>query len=244
MRFTPSAALSARVQSIDIVESDGGSSFVLPSTSAVLGLQFGGKVRSEERTLSSAGITGLQRFARTYSYIGKTRSILVRFTPDGATCLGIPANEISDESVDLGDLLPRSIVSDISERLHEATGDAERIAIVEQFLRSLPFERDALVARALTLLANAHDAPSVASVAEQLSMSERQLERRFIAQVGISPKKYARLRRFENAVALSRSATTLAGVANAAGYYDQSHFIRDFHAFTGMAPSGALWKTR
>ena len=76
---------------------------------------------------------------------------------------------------------------------------------------------------------------------DETGWSRRHVTERFRRQLGVSPKSYARLLRFEHATALlSELATapdrTLADVAIAAGYYDQSHLTRDFSAMSGMTP--------
>ncbi len=77
-----------------------------------------------------------------------------------------------------------------------------------------------------TVAARADEDASIARIARSLSMSERQLERRFLDRLGVTPKRYASLRRFERAAALVGSGAPLGRVALEAGYYDQSHFIR------------------
>src|SRR5690606_41200774 len=114
------------------------------------------------------------------------------------------------------------------ERFLDARSDAARIAVIEDMLRALPFTRDPLVERAIALLSDAGHHASVAAVARALSVSERQLERRFLRRVGIGPKRFAQLRRFERATALMGTQPSLTRAALAAGYYDQAHFIREF----------------
>jgi AraC-like DNA-binding protein len=81
-----------------------------------------------------------------------------------------------------------------------------------------------------------HD--SVARLARDAGLSSRQLERRFLAAVGISPSTFARIARFQRVfAALDGDATTLANVAIDCGYYDQSHLARDVKAFTGGTPA-------
>lgn len=234
-RFGPGGALRERVVSIDIVEVDGGDTVVLPSTSAVLGFQFSGRVRAGRSLLAPAGVTGIQSASRTYSYERGTGSVLVRFTPSGAACLGVSAAELAGRSVPLDALLPRARVAEVQERLGEARDDAERAGVVERFLAALPFAGDRLVTRALALLEEPGQL-GVAGVARALGLSERQLERRFLARVGVTPKRFATLRRFERAAARAQAAPSLAAAALEAGYYDQSHFIRDFRRFVGVAP--------
>jgi methylphosphotriester-DNA--protein-cysteine methyltransferase len=58
--------------------------------------------------------------------------------------------------------------------------------------------------------------------------------------VGVTPKRYASLARFERALQLARGAASLTHAALDAGYYDQSHFIRDFTRFAGGPPGQFL----
>jgi AraC-like DNA-binding protein len=230
------------VVAIDIVENGGGENPVLPSTSAVLGFQFRGRVRVGDELLSLAGVTGLQETARTYSYLGPTSSVLVRFTPQGAARLGVPSAELLNRSVSLDELIPRVRAREVSERTASAPDDVSRVAVVERFLQELPFARDPVVTRALERLSDPNGRPSLAAIAAELALSERQLERRFLSRVGMMPKRFARLARFQRAVSLMDSASALAAVAQHAGYYDQSHFVREFRAFAGTAP--AAWRGR
>jgi AraC-like DNA-binding protein len=236
-RFVLHPSLGTRVASIDIVENDGGQVVVLPSTSTVLGLQFSGRVKRGAHPLSLAGVTGLQDAAQTYSYAEGTGSVLVRFTAQGAACLGVPAGELTKRSVALDELLAPARVAELSERLMAAPDDAARVALVEQLLVELPFARDPVVTRALARLSDVHAAASVADIARELEMSERQLERRFVARVGLMPKRFARLARFERALALVRSGSSLSWVAQCAGYADQPHMVREFRSFAGEPPS-------
>lgn len=238
----PHPALADRVASIAVIESAGESVTVLPSAGAVLGFQYRGRVRAEEGALSPAGVTGVQTAARRYAYDGPTGSVLVYLTAQGAACFGAPAHTLSRRSVPLDALVAPALVREALDRLADARDDGARVAVVEDTLRSLPYERDALVARALELLdaAGAGEARSVAAVARRLSISERQLERRFLARVGVSPRAYASLRRFERAVALAKTAPSLTRAALDAGYYDQAHFNREVRRFTGQTPKAAL----
>jgi AraC-like DNA-binding protein len=237
LTLPPRPDLRDRIASIAVVDSDGEQT-VLPSGAAVLGFQLQGRVRAGDALLSVIGVTGIQKSARRYVYAGSTRSVLVRFTPQGAACLGVPASALSNASVPLDALLPGS--GELVERVHGARTVEEGVGLVQDFLAHRPFTADPLVERALRVLgAEPDEAASVARLARSLSMSERQLERRFLDRVGISPKRYASLRRFERAAALLGSGAPLGRVALDAGYYDQSHFTRELRRFAGMTP-GAL----
>ncbi|MGH8930211.1 MAG: helix-turn-helix domain-containing protein, partial [Egibacteraceae bacterium] len=76
-----------------------------------------------------------------------------------------------------------------------------------------------------------------------LGMTPKRLARRFADEVGLTPKRFARVRRFQRLlVAAGDAARAAAGVdwarlASECGYYDQAHLIHDFRAFSGMSPS-------
>lgn len=237
----PSAGLADRIAAIQIVEASDEEFFVLPGSGAMLGLQVSGRVRSDRGVLSTCGVTGIQTDARRYAYVGDTVSFLVRLTPQGANCFGVPSSELSGRNVALGDLVAESEVQELLGRVYEAGDERNRVRVIEEFVARRHLAEDPLIRRAVELIDAARDAAArVAHVARALGLSERQLERRFLACVGLTPKKYASLRRFERAVALAGTTQSLTQVALEAGYYDQSHFIREFRRFAGAPPGEVL----
>jgi AraC-like DNA-binding protein len=213
---------------------------VPPSPGAVLGVQLRGRVRGADGLLDPAGVTGIQQRLRRYGYVGDTVSILVRFTPQGASCLGVPAHELADRSVSLAELVTRPRAERLGERLDRARSEPEAVAAVLELLGELPLVADPLVARAIELLARADDdEATVAGAARAVGISERQLERRFLQRVGVTPKRFAMLCRFERATALA-ARRSLTEAALEAGYCDPSHFVRDVRRFTGTTPTELL----
>jgi AraC-like DNA-binding protein len=241
--FQPRMSLRDRISAIMVVEDADTERTVLPTAGAVLGIQTSGRVRAETGLLTIAGVTGVQNVARTYTYVGRTSSLLVRFTPQGAACLGLPASELASRSIGLHEILRADRVDRMHEAVIAARTPADRVAVLEDFVAQLPFTGDSLVAEALKLVASSSTrAIRIAEVARLLGLSERQLERRFLERVGVTPKRFAMLRRFERAIASARTTPSLTAVALDAGYYDQSHFVREFRQFTGVSP-GALLRT-
>jgi AraC-like DNA-binding protein len=89
-------------------------------------------------------------------------------------------------------------------------------------------------------IAAIEDNPSIpmAEIRDLVGMSTKQLIAVFRAEVGLSPKAYARVRRFQMALTLlSTGAVGGARVAADVGYFDQPHFVREFRSFTGMTPT-------
>lgn len=246
--LTIPARLRERVVSIDIVEDNamGQRAPVLPTPAVVLGVQWRGRLHGPDGLLAHAGVTGIQERARTYQALGPTTSILVRFTPTGAACLGLPLIDLAGRSIALDDILGGKRVRRLVERVGEAPNAVSARDVVIDVIAELDDRPDRLVVRALQMLTTGgSDEARVAKVARSLAISERQLERRFLAMVGVTPKRWQQLERFHAAMTAMRAsnAETLIDTAMGAGYYDQAHFNRDVRRRTGMTPS-ALFLTR
>ena len=78
----------------------------------------------------------------------------------------------------------------------------------------------------------------MAELIESMPMSRRTFERKFLNEIGVSPKTYAKIRRFGNTCLLmaGKRDVNLMDVLHEGGYYDQSHFIKDFKYFSGRTP--------
>jgi AraC-like DNA-binding protein len=82
---------------------------------------------------------------------------------------------------------------------------------------------------------------SIDRLVADAGISNRQLERRFLCEVGLSPKQLCRILRFQQIFrALNGNDATWAAVALDCGYYDQAHLIRDFRQFSGVTPAALL----
>lgn len=150
--------------------------------------------------------------------------------------LGISAAALAGSIVPLEDLWGGP-ARDLRDRLAAARTTAEAATLVEHAIaaRSTP-PRSSVASLAATKLEHA----SVRTVARDLGVSERQLRRVFHAAIGVSPKAFARLRRFHRAVEAARRGTTWARIAASTGYCDQAHLIDDFRAIAGTTPRAFL----
>jgi AraC-like DNA-binding protein len=96
-----------------------------------------------------------------------------------------------------------------------------------------------LIHRAVAIMRRSERPGRIDSIVDALNVSSRKLERQFLDQVGVSPKLYSRLVRFDRAVRHidRRGRATWAQFALAQGYSDQAHFINDFREFAGVTPT-------
>lgn len=127
-------------------------------------------------------------------------------------------------------------------RLNRARGFAGAIAAYGRYLRSLglkPTDVDRGVAAAVGLIEASQGRARIAEVAPAVGLSVRQLERRFRAAAGLTPKQFARLRRVRAAaVTLVKDAGSgWAQRAAEMGFADQPHLTREFVAVTGRPPA-------
>lgn len=165
----------------------------------------------------------------------------VHFRPGGAfPFLGVPAGELADMHVDLEALWGQPAI-ELRERLCEAATPAERFSLLEQALlaRLVCMKvRHGAIPVALDAFEQAGAGVRVRDVARRVGLSQRRLIQVFAAEVGLTPKLYGRVRRFQRALDLVRGvpAPDWARVAAECGYFDQPHLIRDFRAFAGLTP--------
>jgi AraC-like DNA-binding protein len=130
--------------------------------------------------------------------------------------------------------------SSLTERLREAPTPVEKLRLLEAFVtrRLHPAtRRSELVDHAMHLFRRTD--LRVAECARSIGISERRLSQVFQEQVGMSPKMWHRTRRFQTTVRALYNGVDVpwAELALRCGYYDQSHFANDFHAFSGINPT-------
>lgn len=163
----------------------------------------------------------------------------VHFKPGGAArLLGVPPGALANSHVGLDDLWGHR-ATELRERLCEAPSLRQRIELLEQALiaRLLqrPHRRPAVRAGLAAL-----DRPGVevGHVAGMLGLSRRRFIEVFTEDVGMTPKRYSMVRRFQRALALAVRSPPAAWAQTAleCGYCDQAHLCRDWAELTGLSP--------
>jgi AraC-like DNA-binding protein len=169
----------------------------------------------------------------------------VHFRPGGAfPFLNAAAHELAGTHVDLMALWGQSAVK-LRERLCAGVNPGERIRLLERALTAhlfKPLEHHPAVEFALHAFERIHAGPAVRDVAQAAGISHRRFIQIFEREVGLSPKMYSRLRRFQRTLDLAQRMTgpEWARLALDCEYCDQSHFIRDFQIFSGLSPKNYL----
>lgn len=185
-------------------------------------------------------LDGANTLSRKMGFCGQIDLIGIRFREGGAyPFFGVPLHELRN-AFTLLDVLDRRQLLRLHARLQETAVLADRMQLLDQWLLTRLGSgqaRSLLIPPSLARLqAQAGQLP-IPQLAEELAVSQRQLERLFRMQVGITPKQYAQLVRVETArLALKQYEQTTTRLAVDLGFYDQAHFIREFQAVVGMTP--------
>lgn len=169
------------------------------------------------------------------------RNIGVYFQPTALKSIfGIDADELTNQHIDINELIKTNITNQL---LNTATSE-QRIKLLSSFLIQQAEQRKAENEKVNFASEQLQKGVSLPNIQNELNISERSLERYFKQHIGISPKLYARINRFQSALENIRQTQfdKLTNIAYQSNYFDQSHFIRDFKEFAGTSPKHFILK--
>ena len=204
---------------------------------------------SKHRRLSGAVLSGPYSSILVVDAMQHESMLGVHFKPGGAfPFLGAPASELTDAHAELADLWGRQ-ANQLRERLCDTVAPHDQFQIMEQVLldrlrRSPKGRRE--IATALHAFGLYGTGTSVRDVAREVGICQRRFTKVFAAQVGLTPKVFCRILRFQRARTLADQIEkpNWAQLASTCGYFDQSHLINDFQEFSGFSPTEYLHRLR
>ncbi len=153
---------------------------------------------------------------------------------------GIPAHELTDQHLDASLIFPKDIQF-ILEELQHSKGYSEMLAIIERFSFELvrrsrkdKLPLDAVSSQMIQKGGNA----SLDKLADAACLCTKQFKRNFQESVGVNPKTYGKIIRFNRAYNLKNAYPhkDWLGIAIECGYYDYQHLVKDYKEFTGLTP--------
>jgi AraC-like DNA-binding protein len=188
-----------------------------------------------------AVVSGAYRRPFTFDTRASASAVGVHFKPGYAgAVLGVPPGELIDRHVDL-EALWGWRARELRERLCAATTTHQRFAILEAELLSRLEERRVHPAITYALDVLTRPQARVGDIVKSTGLSQRRLIEIFTAAVGLTPKRFGRVLRFQRATALARSAALdWARIAHECGYYDQAHLIRDCRELADVTPTDLI----
>jgi AraC-like DNA-binding protein len=206
----------------------------LPSGSVDLVIDLGAdRLRLGAETFSGSALCGAHAEAFEIDTPGRIHVMGVHFKPGGgSTFFDLPAHEIAGRRVAWGDGLRA--------RMLEAPSNEARLDAMAAFLRESAPKRNPILENAIRAFDDVA-LRSVADVNAATGLSPKRLGALFRDRVGLTPKAFWRVRRFQAALRELEAGERLgAEVAALVGYFDQAHFDREFRAMTGMSPRAYL----
>jgi len=246
----PTGILSKYINNYFIVETDNSEDYlpnerVYPCGYATLVFHYGSpsifqKKDSIKNIEPNLVICGQQTSYYDLSLSGKTGMILIVFKPHGVkSFFNFPITELLNENLSLHDLLNNETI-ELEDKLFNSPNNRQRITLLENFLikrliQNNEFER---VEHAIKIIENSKGQIKTQNIAHEVCLGIKQLERTFSKYVGVNPKKYASIIRFQNVIQMRRKHknSSMFQLAFDNGYYDHAHFIHDFKSFTGLSP--------
>lgn len=188
-----------------------------------------------------AFVAGLHMQAVLLPHRGRHHGIAIDLRWTGLRALtATPAGALAGCAADLSDLLgPQGRA--LPERLASARAWPERFAILDEVLLATigPARVPAAIAEALSALTAAPESLRVDALARELGWSRRHFSEVFRREVGVPPRQFLRLVRFDRSRRLVRERAERGGmtrVALEAGYFDHPHMLREWHALAGCRP--------
>jgi AraC-like DNA-binding protein len=246
----PQAALAPFVRHLGYAEGDPGSGReralptgvpqLLVNLAADRFRVYAGADDAAVESTGGAALSGPRSRVQVIDTADQRETVWVAFRPGGAAAFFAgPADRAGEQLLNLDALWGHRAGADLRERLAAAPTPRAKLDVVERVLRSRavrPLHADPGLAFAVGEL---HRGTPVALVAERCGLTGRAFTRRFTDNVGLTPKRFARVRRFQRALASIPHDRPVdwAEIAHRSGYFDQAHFVREFRAFTGLVPS-------
>lgn len=249
--YKPSEKLKDFIKFFWVFETDGKDNIpyhhlATASGCAKLAFQYGGAMGVRQPSganekLFTSGIQAQSQRAQQFISSGEVGVIGVYFQPYALPFLfGIPAEDLSNQNIALDDLLGRQ-GRELEEQVMSASSNRDRLSIISTFFEKRLASASGIYPNILSTINYIVESKGMVGINDLIQrnfLSQRQFERRFKALTGFSPKMFCRITRFESSLDLFQVRdVSLTDTAYTLGYYDQSHFIRDFREFAGEHPS-------
>lgn len=194
---------------------------------------------------NSLRVIGAMTAEQRFAIAAGTQLIGLRFRPGMARAFfGISAAELTDKAVAFEDLQAHP-ARELKQKLDDANSADQAVQTMLGILGPPP-QTSSAIEKSIEMLVASHGSVNLDQAARSANLSARQFRRRCLEESGLSPKLLSRILRFRYASRLASAARPVdwSAIAADAGYFDQSHLIRDFRDFTRLTPVSAFSNTR
>lgn len=204
-------------------------------------------VYSPDNTFIAQPRSILSGLSNTYSDVstqGEAGVVFIQFYPAGAChFFDIPLSHFENKTIDLSEVYQRDIKK-LEEQVYLEKSMTGKINVIEGFLMKrfspIPKPDNLLLQTGIQLIKKSKGQVSISTLSDELAITPKSLKRKFLRYLGHSPKQFIKLIRYQETLVNFRKYKNMSLTEHAYlnGYYDQSHFIKDFKTFTGYTPKG------
>jgi AraC-like DNA-binding protein len=187
-------------------------------------------------------LIGSQTFRRVELLMhGDIDAFTIVFQPGGLSALfSVPADELTNNDFEGEAVLGRRL-GELLRQLGDVSSFVDRARVADAYLCAKDRARESIsgISKAATRVLSSSGCVRVSDLAHNTGLGIRQFERRFRYEIGIAPKLYARIVRFEAALRRKAAAPAIrwTEIAHDLGYHDQMHMVRDFNTLSGASPT-------
>jgi hypothetical protein len=177
---------------------------------------------------------------------GEVKTFAIRFYPYGfANFVKKEIKQLANKETPISELFGKDASNKITLLINKAKSTKKRIELIEDFLLKIlnkPATIDSIVKSTIDKMIISGGTKPIKKLLEEDLSKRRQLERKFIRQIGISPKQLGKVIRLQATLQmlLNKQDGTLTNIAYENEYFDQAHFIKDFKEFAGVTPKEFL----
>lgn len=197
-------------------------------------------IGDQKKLVKGSHVIGIRKQSLFISQTNKQDFFSIRFKPGGFfSIFKIPVYSFANEFYQISELFDHEL-NTLEYRLYDADSNSQRVKIIEQFLlhKLSPQHDDIALVQFCAKKLLTDPSCTIESLAGQFNSNYKTIERKFNEVIGLLPSKLMTIKQFNRAIhsMYSCNYNTLAEIAYASGYYDQSHFIRQFKKFTSATP--------
>ncbi|MDF3820875.1 helix-turn-helix domain-containing protein [Leptospira sp. 96542] len=247
LHFQPSEILLPHIHNYTLVDSeDGFENRILPNAAVVISIRLSGEIyeskNNNQNLLPLSSISGPRKNPRYVSYTKKTKNFLIKFTPLGAQrFLDYEVSEFFGQSLALDCIFKPEKVKKLEMDCYLNDDLLQVKEKIEMFLMSELNNKnlnstEINIADVIRKIETNNGNLKIKELLQSYPLGFDSMEKKFKSIIGLSPKKYSNLIKMKNVIGKYSKKISFTNLAMEVGYFDQSHFIKDFKTFTGETP--------
>ncbi|MCW7479653.1 helix-turn-helix domain-containing protein [Leptospira kanakyensis] len=248
IEYKPQSQLSPYIESYLFIQCDEDfSKSILPHHSFVLTIKLKGnhhyRIQSELNHLPPISLSGLRKTVKHNTLSKGTEIIIVKFQPWGAFSLfNMSMYELNEIGISGFDLFGKTDLNDLHSKLQETKDNHSKINHLENFLLKTIKNKtmDRRILESISQMNHSQGTIKIKDIASIVNLSIDTFEKKFREVIGSTPKQFSSIIRMNSVIREIPKYNSFTRLAYDFGYFDQSHFIKEFKSFTGKTPTEFL----